>query len=44
MKGRCRLNNWNNILDENILKFNVNFAALFVLNFECLKDYIITQP
>ena len=37
MKGRCRLNNWNNILDENI-------AALFVLNFECLKDYIITQP
>lgn len=38
------MNNWNNILDEDILKFNINFAALFVLNFECLKDFIITQP
>jgi len=38
------LNNWNNILNEDILKSNINFAALFVLNFECLKDYIITQP
>lgn len=26
------------------MKSNINFAALFVLNFECLKDYIITQP
>lgn len=34
---------WNNILDEEILKFNVNFSALFVLNFECLKDYMINQ-
>lgn len=38
------MNNWNNILNEDILKSNINFAALFVLNFECLKDYIITQP
>jgi len=30
-------------LNEDILKFNLNFASLFVLNFECLKDYIITQ-
>lgn len=38
------MDNWNNILNEDVLKFNINFAALFVLNFECLKDYIITQP
>lgn len=38
------MDNWNNILNEDVLKFTVNFAALFVLNFECLKDYIITQP
>ena len=38
------MDNWNNILDENILKPNILFAALFVLNFECLKDYIITKP
>lgn len=37
------MDNWNNILNEDILKSNINFAALFVLNFECLKDYIITQ-
>lgn len=34
---------WNNILDENILKTNVDFAAMFVLNYECLKDYVINQ-
>lgn len=38
------MDNWNNILDEEILKANINFAALFVLNFECLKDYIVSQP
>lgn len=38
------MGNWNNILDEDILKPNINFAALFVLNFEYLKDYVITQP
>jgi len=37
------MDNWKNILDENILKFNVNFAAIFVLNYECLKDYVINQ-
>lgn len=41
--GYLLLDNWNNILNEDVLKFNINFAALFVLNFECLKDYIITQ-
>lgn len=30
------MNNWVNILDENIIKTNVNFAALFVMNYECL--------
>lgn len=37
------MDNWSNILDENVLKTNVNFVALFVLNFECLKDYIVSQ-
>lgn len=37
------MDNWANILDENILKANVSFAALFVMNYECLKDYIISQ-
>ena len=37
------MNKWINILDEDNLKPNVNFAAMFVLNFECLKDYIIDQ-
>lgn len=38
------MDNWNNILDEDILKTNVNFAAMFVLYYECLKDFIINQP
>ncbi len=37
------MNKWVNILDDDNLKPNVNFAAMFVLNFECLKDYIIDQ-
>ena len=37
------MDNWKNILDENILKYNVSFAAIFVLNYECLKDYVINQ-
>lgn len=37
------MDNWKNILDKDILKFNVNFAAIFVLNYECLKDYVINQ-
>ena len=37
------MDNWENILDENILKYNVSFAAIFVLNYECLKDYVINQ-
>ena len=35
--------NWENILNEDILKYNVNFAAMFVLNYECLKEYVISQ-
>ena len=37
------MDNWINILYENIIKTNVNFAALFVMNYECLKDYVISQ-
>ena len=37
------MDSWCNILDEDKLKLNVNFAAMFVLNFECLKDYIVSQ-
>ena len=37
------MDNWANILDENIVKTNVNFAALFVMNYEFLKDYVIIQ-
>ena len=37
------MDNWKNILDEDNLKSNVNFAAMFVLNFECLKDYVVSQ-
>lgn len=37
------MDNCANILDENIIKTNVNFAALFVMNYECLKDYVISQ-
>ena len=37
------MDKWKIILDENILKYNVSFAAIFVLNYECLKDYIINQ-
>ena len=37
------MDNWANILDENIVKTNVNFAALFVMNYECLKDSVISQ-
>lgn len=37
------MDNWVNILDEKILKSNVEFAAIYILYFECLKDFIITQ-
>ena len=37
------MDSWCNILDEDKLKLNVNFATMFVLNFECLKDYIVSQ-
>ncbi len=38
------MNTWNNILDEESLKSSIIFAALFVMNFECLKDFVVTQP
>lgn len=37
------MDEWVNILDEDILKTNVQFAALFVLNFECLKEFVVEQ-
>lgn len=37
------MDNWYNILDEGILKYNVSFASMFVLNYECLKEYVIGQ-
>ena len=37
------MDNWKNVLDEDILKPNVNFAAMFVLNYECLKDFVVSQ-
>lgn len=32
-----------NIFDEENLKANIQFAALFVLNYECLKDFVVNQ-
>lgn len=32
-----------NILDENILQDNIKFASLFILYYECLKDYLVSQ-
>lgn len=37
------MGNWNNILDENILKTNINFASVFVMNYECMKEFVIEQ-
>ena len=34
---------WKNILDEDILMININFAAVFVMNYECLKEFVIEQ-
>lgn len=37
------MDNWKNILDEDILKTNINFSAVFVMNYECLKEFVIEQ-
>lgn len=37
------VNNWKNVLDENILKANINLGAVFVMNYECLKEFVIEQ-
>ena len=37
------MDNWKNILDEDVLKSNINFAAVFVMNYECLKEFAIEQ-
>ena len=42
-KRRIFVDNWKNILDENILKTNINFAAVFVMNYESLKEFVIEQ-
>ena len=37
------MDNWKNILDEDILKNNINFAAVFVMNYECLREFIVER-
>lgn len=37
------MDNWKNILDQNVLKTNINFATVFVMNYECLKEFVIEQ-
>lgn len=37
------MDNFQNWFDEKILKTNIEFAALFVLNYECLKEYVVEQ-
>lgn len=37
------MNNFQNLFDEKILKTNIEFAALFVLNYECLKEFVVEQ-
>ena len=40
---RRLVDNWKNILDENILKSNISFAAVFVMNYECLKEFVVER-
>ena len=37
------MDNWKNILDEDILKTNINFVAVFVMNYECLKEFVVER-
>ena len=37
------MDNWKNILDENVLKSNINFVTIFVMNYECLKEFVIEK-
>lgn len=37
------MDNWKNILDENVLKSNINFVTIFVMNYECLKEFVIDK-
>ncbi len=32
-----------NVLDKDILQDNIKFAALFIMNFECLKEFVIAR-
>lgn len=34
---------WENILDQDELKLSLEFSALFVMYYECLKDYVVNQ-
>lgn len=34
---------YESILDKTKLQDNIRFAALFIMNFECLKDYLVSQ-
>ena len=37
------MNEFQNLFDEDTLRKNIEFAALFVLNYECLKEYVVSQ-
>ena len=37
------MDNWKNILNEDILRTNAIFAVVFVMNYECLKEFVIDQ-
>lgn len=37
------MDNFINIMNKDILAQNVNFAAVFVMNFECLKELVIER-
>ena len=37
------MNEFQNLFDEDTLRKNIEFASLFVLNYECLKEYVVSQ-
>ena len=37
------MDEFQNLFDEDTLRKNIEFASLFVLNYECLKEYVVNQ-
>lgn len=37
------MDEFQNLFDEDTLRKNIDFASLFVLNYECLKEYVVSQ-